>query len=171
MNLLIAGSFDPITIGHVDLINRARRLCDNLHINIGNNAKQNMFSFEDRKRWIEKVANNCIITQNQGMTIDYLFDNKISGIVRGVRSYKDFEYEQEMHDRNELLFNTTLPFAPELKLETIVLFAKPAYRCISSSAVRTLLKNDTSDNILSRLEQFVPYEIAKDILKKFEEIT
>jgi pantetheine-phosphate adenylyltransferase len=129
---VFAGSFDPFTEGHKDIALRAAKLFDKLIILVGVNIKKkSMFSVEER---IEKIKNsiqdsNIEVDSWEGLTVDYLRENDIKYLVRGVRRGSDFEAEQNLAWANEKLF-------PEV--ETIFLTSKPEHLWISSSFAREL---------------------------------
>ena len=133
---LFPGTFDPITKGHVDIIQRAVPLFDKLIIGIGlNSSKQPMFSIEQRCNWIEEIfKNNTRIeaTGYEGLTIDYCKTINANYILRGIRSIGDFEYEKAIGDMNRML-------SPNI--ETIFLACAPEYSTISSTVVRDVIKH------------------------------
>lgn len=129
------GSFDPLTLGHVDVIKRAIPLFDEIIIAIGINAeKKYMFSLEQRKQFIEKsFANNpkVKVVTYKGLTVDYCKKNNINFIVRGLRNPADFEFEKAIAHTNRDL-------AP---VETVFLLTAAKTSYISSSIVRDVLRN------------------------------
>ncbi|HTN18218.1 MAG TPA: pantetheine-phosphate adenylyltransferase [Chitinophagaceae bacterium] len=133
---LFPGSFDPITLGHVDIINRAADLFDQLIIGIGSNSsKQAMFSLEQRKDWIAEVFQNepkISVQSYEGLTVDFCRKLNARFILRGIRYVSDFEYERAIADMNHSL-------APEL--ETIFLTSSAQHASISSTLVRDVIRN------------------------------
>jgi len=133
---LFPGTFDPITNGHVDVINRAVSLFDKLVIGIGtNSSKQPMFSIEQRSKWIREIFkdDSRIETMGyEGLTIDFCRNINARYILRGIRSIGDFEYEKAIADMNRML-------APEI--ETIFLTCSPEFSTISSTLVRDVIRN------------------------------
>ena len=132
---IFPGSFDPITLGHQDIINRALPLFDEIVIAIGVNAdKKYMFSLEERKRFIEETFKNepkiSVITY-EGLTIDLCHKINANFILRGLRNPADFEFEKAIAHTNRRLS----------KIETVFLLtaAKTAY--ISSRIVRDGIRN------------------------------
>lgn len=127
------GSFDPITVGHEDIINRALPLFDTLIIAIGfNSNKKYLNSPEDRKAQIEKVfAGNLkvVVETYQGLTVDYCKSKNAQYILRGIRTAADFEFE-----RNIGLMN--LEMAPEI--ESVFLLSRPEFSALSSTVVRDI---------------------------------
>ncbi len=131
------GSFDPITKGHVDIINRALPLFDKIIIAIGIHLeKQPFFSLETRKNQIAQVFQDSKIEIDSysGLTGKYCIDKKAQYIIRGIRNSIDFEYEKDFAQNNAQLFG----------IETVFLMTKPELSHISSTIVRDLLKNKGS---------------------------
>ena len=133
---LFPGTFDPITKGHVDIIERAVSLFDKLVIGIGtNSSKQPMWSVEQRVEWIQDIFRNdprVVVTGYSGLTVDYCRKIDARYILRGIRYISDFEYEKAIADMNRML-------APEI--ETIFLTCSPLYSTISSTLVRDVIRN------------------------------
>jgi pantetheine-phosphate adenylyltransferase len=132
---IFPGSFDPITLGHQDIINRALPLFDEIVIAIGINAdKKYMFSLEDRKRFIEKTFENepkiSVITY-EGLTIDLCHKINANFILRGLRNPADFEFEKAIAHTNRRLS----------KIETVFLLTAAKTSYISSSIVRDVIRN------------------------------
>ena len=131
---LFPGSFDPFTVGHKDIVERTlQSLADEVIIAIGNNCdKKYLQTVEQRIESIRKVfANNpdVKVESYDGLTVDYAKQVGASFIVRGVRNAKDFEYERDIADVNHRLTG----------IETVLLYTKPEYSCVSSSIVRELM--------------------------------
>ncbi|MBC7642145.1 MAG: pantetheine-phosphate adenylyltransferase [Flavobacterium sp.] len=129
------GSFDPITLGHFDIIKRSLPLFDEIIIAIGINAdKKYMFSLEDRKRFIEQSFANepkVSVTTYVGLTIDLCKKMKASFILRGLRNPADFEFEKAIAHTNRKLS----------KIETVFLLTSASTSFISSSIVRDVIRN------------------------------
>ena len=132
---IFPGSFDPITLGHVDIINRALPLFDEIIIAIGINAdKSYMFSLEDRIRFIkENYVNEPKITVETytGLTIDFCKKINVDFILRGLRNPADFEFEKAIAQTNRKLSN----------IETVFLLTSANTSFISSSIVRDIIRN------------------------------
>lgn len=130
------GSFDPITLGHYDIIERASRLFDKIIIAIGQNSqKKYMFSLEQRKAFLEKTFQdfpNVEIDSFDGLTIEYCRRKNVNFILRGLRNPADFEFEKAIAHINRTL---TL----ENKIETIFLLTSSSKSFISSSIVREII--------------------------------
>lgn len=136
MNIcLFPGTFDPITLGHVDIIKRGLTLFDQIVIGIGiNSSKQPMFSLEQRIAWIEEIFKDepkVKVATYEGLTIAYCKEIKANFILRGIRSATDFEYERGIADVNRFM---------EPDVETIILTSAPLYATISSTLVREVIK-------------------------------
>ncbi len=132
---IFPGSFDPLTLGHEDIIKRAISLFDEIVIAIGvNSEKKYMFSLEDRKRFIEETFRNepkvSVITY-QGLTIDLCHKLKADFILRGLRNPADFEFEKAIAHTNRKLS----------KIETVFLLTAAGTSYISSSIVRDVIRN------------------------------
>lgn len=145
---LFPGSFDPLTLGHVNIINRAIGLFDKLVIGIGSNSsKQAMFSMEQRKDWIAEVFKNepkIEVAAYEGLTIDFCRKINAHYILRGIRFVSDFEYERAIADMNHSL-------APEI--ESIFLTSAAEHSSISSTLVRDVIRNGGDAG------QFLPKEV------------
>ena len=132
---LFAGTFDPFTIGHQDIVNRALPLFDKIIIAIGvNEEKQPLFSLEDRMKIIEKpfVNNEKIIIETySGLTGEFCKKNNAQYLIRGIRNSVDFQYENDLAQANAALFS----------LETVFFMTTPTLSHISSSLVRQLYNN------------------------------
>ena len=130
--VLYAGSFDPITNGHLDLINRASKLCDQLVVGvIQNQSKKPFFTTEERKDMISQSTGhikNIEVDSFSGLLADYVKFNNIDVVVRGLRATMDFEYEIQMAQLNARLYNNDV--------ETIFLMTSPDYSFVSSSIIK-----------------------------------
>ena len=129
------GSFDPITLGHLDVINRGLSLFDEVIIAIGvNTDKKHMFSLEERKLHIENAFKNeprIKVSTYKGLTVDYCKTVKADYILRGLRNSTDFNYEQSIAQTNSTL----------AKIESVFLVCAPNVSNISSSIVRDVIRN------------------------------
>ena len=140
--LLYAGTFDPVTNGHLDIIRRAARLCGTLVIGVLSNSEKNpKYSEEDRMamlRFATDDISNVEVVTYKGLLADYVNNNGISAVVRGLRAAMDFEYEIRIAQMNAKLFHSGV--------ETIFLMTDPAHSFISSSIVKEvfLLGGDIS---------------------------
>lgn len=145
---LFPGSFDPITIAHVDILKRALPLFDKIVVGIGlNSSKQNFLSSEKREEMVRTIfsANENVDVQlYEGLTVDFCRKINAKYMVRGIRSASDFEYERAIAQINQ----TMMP-----EVETILLLSKPEYSAISSTIVRDILRNNGD------VSPFVPKEV------------
>jgi pantetheine-phosphate adenylyltransferase len=132
---IFPGSFDPITLGHVDIIQRALPLFDEIIIAIGINAdKKTMFDLEERKRFITNTFSNeskISVETYKGLTIDFCKKMKSSHILRGLRNPADFEFEKAIAQTNRKLSG----------VETVFLLTSAETSFISSGIVRDVLRN------------------------------
>lgn len=130
--VLFPGSFDPFTIGHFDLVERALRLFDEVVIAVGyNEQKAGWQSVEERIRNIKELYADeprVTVLSYTGLTADLVRHLHVTCLLRGVRSIKDYEYEQQMADMNRLLCG----------VDSVLLFTRPELACVSSSVVREL---------------------------------
>lgn len=129
------GSFDPITLGHFDIIQRGLGLFDEIIIAIGENSdKTYMFSLEDRKKFIRQTFANedrIHVTSYQGLTVDFCKQVEAQFILRGLRNPGDFEFEKAIAHTNRKLS----------EIETIFLLTSSGKSYISSSIVRDVIRN------------------------------
>ena len=130
------GSFDPITLGHYDIIERASRLFDKIIIAIGQNSqKKYMFSLEQRTVFIKKTFEkfpNVEVDSFDGLTVEYCQKRGVNFIVRGLRNPADFEFEKAIAHINRRL-------TAENKIETVFLLTSSSKSFISSSIVREII--------------------------------
>jgi pantetheine-phosphate adenylyltransferase len=149
---LFPGTFDPITIGHLDIIHRALPLFDRLVIGIGRNAnKTAMFSEEQRMKWIREIFGDnpkVKVEVYEGLTVECCRKVGANFIVRGIRYVNDFEYEKAIADMNRSL---------DKDIETIFLTCLPQYTSVASTLVRDVIRNG------GNARQFLPDAVAKDI--------
>ena len=133
---IFPGSFDPLTLGHYDIIERGAKLFDEVIIAIGVNAdKKYMFTLEQRKKFIEKAfANNnrVKVVTYKGLTVDFCKEINVDFILRGLRNPADFEFEKSIAHTNRDL-------AP---IETVFLLTSAKTSYISSSIVRDVIRNN-----------------------------
>lgn len=139
---LFPGSFDPITLGHYDIINRGVKLFDEVIVAIGvNSEKKYMFSLEERKRFLEdtfKDQPKVKIMTYEGLTIDFCKLVKAQFILRGLRNPADFEFEKAIAHTNRKLS----------KIETVFLLTAASTSYISSSIVREVIRNNGDYTVL-----------------------
>lgn len=155
---LFTGSFDPLTNGHLDLIQRASQLFDVLYVGIFVNPhKQGLFVSEERKRLIEEAVAELprvkVLLAQDELVVDVARKIGATYLVRGLRNGIDLEYEASFDFYNREL-------APDI--ETIYLLAKPEYKFVSSGQVRELL------HFRQDVSPYVPENISKELMKNEE---
>lgn len=133
---LFPGTFDPITLGHIDIINRALPLFDKIVVGIGSNSsKSPMFSVEKRMSWVNEIYKNdnrVCCQEYEGLTVNFCQKIGAHFILRGIRYVADFEYEKTIADANRTL---------DKNIETIFLTGEPKYTSVASTIVRDIIKN------------------------------
>lgn len=133
---LFPGTFDPVTLGHVDIINRALPLFDKIVVGIGvNSAKNPMFSAAQRMAWFNEIYKDepkVESTTFEGLTVDFCKNIGAKFILRGIRFVSDFEYEKSIADANRTM---------DRNIETVFLTGEPLYTSVASTIVRDILKN------------------------------
>ena len=129
---LYAGSFDPLTCGHYDLILRSSKLCEQLVVGVINNpSKHPMFLAEERAEMIRQCVRNLgnvTVDSFSGLLADYVNQNNFDVVIRGLRGYTDFDYEIQMAQMNARLYHG--------KVETMFLMTDPRYSFINSSMAK-----------------------------------
>ncbi|MCR3906214.1 MAG: pantetheine-phosphate adenylyltransferase [Tenericutes bacterium] len=149
------GTFDPLTIGHLDIIKRASRLVDELHVVVADNYKKvPTFSTDERLDMIKRVIGdipNVVITSTEDLIVRYAEKNDIGLMVRGLRNIPDYENEYALYQ-----FNRNL----NRNIETIILFPSSRNHFVSSSAIKELVVHHAD------ISPYVPKEIIKDIQDK-----
>ena len=144
------GSFDPITIGHADIINRALPLFDKLIIGIGvNSQKKYLFPVEKRLEWFKRMyefENKIEIESYTGLTVDFCERKNANYILRGLRTSADFQFERSIAQMNQSM---------NRNIETIFILTNPSLAAVNSSIVRDIFINGGD------ISQFVPEEIEK----------
>lgn len=133
---LFPGTFDPLTLGHVDIIDRALPLFDKIIVGIGPNiAKAPMFSAEQRLNWIKEIykgESKVTGAIYDGLTVAFCKKIEARFILRGIRYVSDFEYEKTIADANRAL---------DKSIETIFLTGEPKYTSVASTIVRDIIRN------------------------------
>ncbi len=133
---LFPGSFDPITIGHVDVITRSLDLFDKVIVGVGHNISKNyMFPLQDRMQWIKDSFDELPqveVVSYTGLTINFCKEINARFILRGLRSSADFEFERSIAQMNNYL---------ESSIETIFILSAPEYTPVSSTIVRDIIRN------------------------------
>lgn len=149
---LFPGTFDPVTFGHLDIIERSLTLFDKLYIGIGMNAnKAPMFSGEQRITWLNDLFKNEPKVESvmyEGLTVDCCKRVDANYILRGIRYVNDFEYEKAIADMNRSL---------DGNIETVFLTCLPKYTSVASTLVRDVIRNGGD------VSQFVPDVVLKTV--------
>ncbi len=149
---LFPGTFDPVTFGHVDIIDRALPLFDKIVVGIGlNAAKAPMFTPEQRLQWIRELYENEPRVEGaiyEGLTVDFCRSIGAHFILRGIRYVSDFEYEKTIADANRTM---------DRSIETIFLTGEPKYTSVASTIVRDILRNGGDAS------PFLPDRVARSI--------
>lgn len=155
---IVPGSFDPVTLGHLDIIKRSSEIFDLVYVSIlANSGKQSpLFTVPEREELIRRVTkdfDNVKVDSFSGLLVDYAREKKATAIVKGLRAVSDFEYEFQM-----ALINKKL--APDI--ETLFMMTNGKYSYLSSSIVKEVASYGGS------LSELVPEEITPDIYQKFK---
>lgn len=150
------GSFDPVTNGHVDIINRAADLCDRLIVAVGSNeTKRPAFTVDERIELIRlsiRDLGNVEVASFSGLLVDFARKMGAQAVIKGLRAMSDFEYEFQM-----ALLNKNL----EPSMETLFMMTSVHYSYLSSSAVKEIARNGGS------IEGLVPDCIKERVIQKF----
>jgi len=150
MNIAVfPGSFDPITLGHMEIVKRALPVFDKIIISIGiNNSKKTLFSLEQRKAWVDEVfqkEDKVVTDAFSGLTVEYCKSVGAKYILRGLRNAADFDYEKTISQLNHVLGED---------IETIFLISRPKYSHISSTIVKEIIK------VKGDASAFLPREVV-----------
>ena len=151
------GSFDPVTLGHLDIIRRSARIFDEVIVGILNNPQKSpLFSVEERVKILEEVTAdlpNVKIDSFSGMLVDYAREKGITVSIRGLRGMSDFEYENQVAQYNSKLSGE--------ELETIFLVTSPEYSYISSSGVKEVA------GFHGDVSSYLPEKVAELVREKY----
>lgn len=155
---LYAGSFDPFTKGHLDILKRATRLFDEVIIAIGMNiSKSSFFTAEEKKQMIqqvievEKLSHVSVVYYNDELTVHLAEREKAQFMIRGIRSVKDLEYEMDIASMNKI---------QNPQIESVFLMSAEQYRFISSSMIKEVAKFGGD------ISEIVPPIVEEQMLKK-----
>lgn len=150
------GSFDPITLGHLDIIVRSAYIYDKVVVGVARNpVKKPLFSLEERVEFVlDAVANNekVIVDSFDGLLVDFVRKHKATVIIKGLRAVSDFEHELQMAHLNKKL---------DKKIETIFMMAGPEYMFLSSSAVKELAYYK------GNIQELVTPKVKEELYKKY----
>ena len=151
------GSFDPLSNGHLDIINRAAKILDELHIIVSvNKRKKNTFTIEERVNMIKLVTKhlpNVYVTSYEGLVVNYCKENGIKILIRGLRNYQDYEAEFSLYQ-----FNRDI----DANVETMLMMPTNKHIFVSSSAIKELVSFDAD------ISNYVPAEIKEMIINKYK---
>lgn len=151
------GSFDPVTLGHLDIIERSSKMVDKLIVGVLNNSAKNpLFSVAERVTMLKDVTehlSNVEVTSFDGLLVDFAVRCHAQTVVRGLRAITDFEYELQMSQTNRIM-------CPEL--DTMFLTTDLKYAYLSSSTVREVARYH------GNISAFVPPSVVPKVLEKFE---
>lgn len=148
------GSFDPITNGHIDIINRVSKIFDHVIVLVANSSdKKYLFSSEERAEFVRNSiqVKNVEVAVHSGLTTEFMKANKAQVIIRGLRAVADFEYEGTLANMNHRL-------APDI--ETFMIFSRPELYYISSRGVKEMARNNGA------LKGLVPDFLEPLLIKK-----
>lgn len=155
VSAIYPGSFDPITRGHLDILQRFQKVFDKVYVAVGNSTKKKyLFDFEERAKLVRQVTEkleNIEVISFDGLTVDCAKKVNAKFILRGVRTAGDFEYEQRMASMNYRL---------DPSIDTILVYSKPEFNIISSSLIKevAIMGGD--------INQFVPEVVAEELTRK-----
>jgi pantetheine-phosphate adenylyltransferase len=151
------GSFDPITYGHLDIINRALQIFDNIVVAVASNSSKNsLFPIDERLTLIsEVVAGNDRVKVDtfDGLLVDYVLSQKSTVIIRGLRAVSDFEYEFQLAQINRGI---------TLEVETLFMMTSVPFSYLSSSVVKEI------SSLKGPVDNLVPPLVKKALEKKFK---
>jgi pantetheine-phosphate adenylyltransferase len=152
---LYPGSFDPITLGHLNIIRRAARICDKLYVCVMvNSGKEPMFTLEERADMIRRTViklPNVIVEASEDMLVKYAKEIGADVIIKGLRAMSDFDWEFQMALARKII---------EPDIETLFMASSSKYTYLSSTVVKEMAKYG------AELGDFVPREIIDDILSR-----
>lgn len=153
------GSFDPVTNGHIDIIERAAKISDKLVVAVlMNSSKSPLFSVEERVKMLREVTkhiSNVEVMSFSGLLVDFARELNATLIIRGLRAITDFEYELQMAQTNHIL---------NPNIDTIFLNSNLEYSFLSSSTVKEVA------SLGGDINKFVPVYVVNEIKKKYENI-
>ena len=154
--VVVPGSFDPLTNGHLDIIKRSAKIFSDVRVAVMNNSSKNsLFTVKERMALIEEVTAampNVKVESSSGLLIDYAKNIGASAIVRGLRAVSDFEYEMQITSMNRVL---------DESIETFFIMTNNQYSFLSSSIVKEVAKYG------GEISELVPKPVEQALKKKF----
>ncbi|MCD8788309.1 pantetheine-phosphate adenylyltransferase [Mammaliicoccus sciuri] len=154
---VVPGSFDPITLGHIDIIKRSAKIFDEIHVSVlKNGSKKGLFSTEERVELIKEAVQdvpNIVVNSFHGLLVDFCKEINANTIVRGLRAVSDFEYEMQLTSMNKKLDDD---------IETLYMMTNNHYSFISSSVVKEVAQFDGD------ISEFVPENVNKALKEKIK---
>ncbi len=153
MNIAVfPGSFDPVTVGHIDLVKRALPMFDKIIVAIGvNNQKKFLYTLDQRLRWLHRVfegMDKVEIGHFEGLTANFCVEKQARYLLRGLRNGSDFDYEKTISQLNYMIGN---------EIDTMFLISQPQYSFISSTIVREIIRGNGD------VSKFVPDTIIEEL--------
>ncbi|MBM6618572.1 pantetheine-phosphate adenylyltransferase [Bacillus suaedaesalsae] len=151
------GSFDPVTLGHLDIIKRGSKVFEKVYVVVLNNSSKNpLFTVDERKELLREVTTeipNVVVDSYQGLLIDYAQSINANAILRGLRAVSDFEYEMQITSMNRKLNEN---------IETLFMMTNNQYSFLSSSIVKEAAKYH------GNIKDLVPLAVEEALKKKFQ---
>jgi len=164
---VFAGSFDPFTVGHLDLVKRAAMMFDSLFVVVAQNAsKKNLFDAETRAAMVEEAVSeipNVSVAVHGGLTVDFMKTVGAHYLVRGIRNSSDLDAEQAVAWNNKVIYGNG-------DVETVLLLSAQEHLVVSSTLVRELLKCGAAKSASeqkSLISKYVPKNMVSMLLKEF----
>lgn len=164
---VFAGSFDPFTVGHLDLVKRAAMMFDSLFVVVAQNAsKKNLFDAETRAAMVEEAVSeipNVSVAVHGGLTVDFMKTVGAHYMVRGIRNSSDLDAEQAVAWNNKVIYGNG-------DVETVLLLSAQEHLVVSSTLVRELLKCGAAKSASeqkSLISKYVPKNMVSMLLKEF----
>ncbi len=154
-SVCLPGSFDPITLGHLEIIKRLVKQFEKVVVLVSNNLeKQYLFTQSERLEMVKLVCKNLLnveVKTTNGLTVEFAKNENISLLARGIRNISDLQYEQDLYN-----FNQTL----DKSIDTIYLIADHKFLFISSKNIKELIKNNVN------MDAFLPKEIIQQVIER-----
>ena len=155
VHALFPGSFDPVTLGHLDIVSRGLAVFQRLTVGVAQNIdKRGVFSLEERVAMLREClpdTDRIDVCSFDGLVVDFCVARGIPALLRGIRSGVDFEYEYQMSTTNRTI---------EPRVETVFLITSPAFSFVSSSLIKDIAKNGGD------VTSFVPESVARRLAER-----